>query len=255
MNSGHPLSAFSGQWSFARVADGTGAFSLQSAQAQLYGGMVAGRFDLSFNNHESTYDLTTTVQGMHIESFVDHERSARGAAHAPADVRGVATGRLSLSGVVGDASSKRGRGRFEVSQAQIYRLPLVLAILHVLNLTAPPANAFSEALLDFYVTGNRLTFEDIRLRGDLLALTGSGTLTLPDRAVDLELYNVNPDGWVRVPVLTDVVEQIGRELVRLHVTGPVYRPEVHPQPLRGLTKEFKRLFRKRKPKTGSTSAS
>ncbi len=252
---GHPLSALSGQWSFARVPDGTGMFSLQSACGELYGGTVAGRLDLSFDNQQSTYDLSTMLQGMRIESFIAHEQSTRDATQPSVDVRGVAAGRLCLTGTVGDASTTRGRGHFEINEAQLYRLPLILAILNVLNVTAPTTTAFSDALLDFYVTGNRLTFDDIRLRGDLLALTGRGTLSVPDRGVDFELYNVNPDGWVRVPVLTDVVEQVGRELVRLHVTGPLYRPEVHAKPLRGLTEEFKRLFRKRKPKTGKSSAS
>ena len=163
------------------------------------------------------------------------------------EARGRADGHLYLSGVVGDPTQKRGGGRFEIVDGHIYRLPLVLAILHVLNLSIPDADVFDDARADFFITGNRVQLEDIVLRDSALALVGTGSLTLPDRGLDLDLVNVGVHRWARVPLLTDFVEGASREFVELHVTGPLSRPTVRARPLRAFGEEFKRLFRKKKP--------
>jgi hypothetical protein len=49
-----------------------------------------------------------------------------------------------------------------------------------------------------------------------------------------------------VPVLTEVIEGAARELVGLHVTGPVSQPTVRPKPLPRLNDELRRLFQKKK---------
>jgi hypothetical protein len=70
-------------------------------------------------------------------------------------------------------------------------------------------------------------------------------MSLPDQAVDLRLVNVGARPWARVPLLTDLVDSAMKEFVELRVTGPVSRPTVRAQPLRGLSEEFKRLFQKK----------
>ncbi len=101
---------------------------------------------------------------------------------------------------------------------------------------------------EFFIVGNRVQLEDIVLRGSALSLVGSGSMTLPDRAVDLSLVNVSPHRWARVPVLAEFVEGASPELVELHVTGPLSQPTVRVRPFRAISEEFKRLFQKKKKK-------
>ena len=153
-----------------------------------------------------------------------------------------------LSGVGGEPLSRRGGGRIEVREGYIYRLPILLAILNVLDMSVPNDEALHELEADFFVLGNRLDFTEIALRGGSLRLVGSGSMSLPDQAVDLRLVNIGTRPWARLPLLADFVEGASREFVELRVTGPASRPTVRAQPLRRLSDELKRLFQKKPPK-------
>ena len=129
----------------------------------------------------------------------------------------------------------------------MYRLPIMLAILNVINLSVPDENAFHDAEADFHVVGNRVELADISLRGSILTLVGYGSMSLPDRGVDLYLVNV-PPLLARVPGVDTLVQRASRDLVELHVTGPLFRPTVRPEPLRATIAELRSLFQKKKPK-------
>ncbi|MGB2985706.1 MAG: AsmA-like C-terminal region-containing protein [Phycisphaerae bacterium] len=245
---GRRLTHTESAWSYARVANGEGRLAFDSIQGRVYDGSLTGRVEAMFDADKSGYNLSTTVRGMQIEPFLNAARAASSAGSEPVEVRGLADGHLYLSGVVGDPSSRRGGGRFEILDGHIYRLPIILAILNVLNLSIPDQDAFDDARADFYIVGNRMQVKDIVLRGGVLALVGSGTMSLPDLGVDLDLVNVSPHRWARVPVLTNLVEAASHELVELHVTGPLSQPTVRVRPFRGIREEFNRLFKKRKPK-------
>ncbi len=234
-------------WYFARTAGGEGVLAIESLQGRIHEGSVTGKIGLAFDAGQADYDVSATVHGMQIGPLSNAGRTSESEGRGPVQARGRADGHLYLSGVVGDPTQKRGGGRFEIVDGHIYRLPLILAILHVLNLSIPDADVFDDARADFFISGNRVQLEDIVLRDSALALVGTGSLTLPDRGLDLDLVNVGVHRWARVPLLTDFVEGASREFVELHVTGPLSRPTVRARPLRAFGEEFKRLFRKRKP--------
>ena len=118
----------------------------------------------------------------------------------------------------------------------------------MLDISVPNDDALHEFETEFFVVGNRLNLTDIALRGGSLTLVGEGSMSLPDQAVDLHLVNIGGRSWARLPVIADLVEGAAREFVELHVTGPVSRPTVRAQPLRGLSDELKKLFQKKQPK-------
>ncbi len=238
-------------WSLVRSADGVGRLALAETHAAIYGGGLTGHAEMLFSPERSDYDLTAMVYGMQIAPWLQAgrtglpESSIPPGSEAATQIRGTADAQLYLSGVVGDPLSRRGGGRLEVREGYIYRLPILLAILNVLDMSVPNDEALHELEADFFVLGNRLQFDTIALRGGSLNLVGTGSMSLPDQAVDLRLVNVGARTWARVPLLSDLVEGAAKELVELRVTGPVSRPTVRAQPLRGLTEEFKRLFQKK----------
>ncbi len=245
---GQRLNRTESDWSYTRIASGEGMLALDPIQGRIYDGSLTGSLEVAFDTHRADYKLSATIHKMQIEPFINADRTSRPPDSKRVEVRGLADGHLYVSGVIGNRSSRRGGGRFEVIDGHIYRLPIILAILNVLSLSIPDEDAFDDARADFFIVGNRVQIKDITLRGSVLALVGSGLMTLPDRGVDLNLVNVSPHRWARVPVLADFVEAASRELVELHVTGPLSQPTVRARPFPSISEEFKRLFRKRKPK-------
>lgn len=247
----HTLTNIDSAWSLVRSADGEGRLSLAETHAAIYGGALTGHAELLLGKDRTDYDLTAMVYGMQIAPWLQAGRngvsttSVAASADTETQVRGTADAQLYLSGVFGDPLSRRGGGQLDVRDGYIYRLPILLAILNVLDMSVPNDDALHELEADFFVLGNRLQLDAIALHGRSLNLVGSGSMSLPDQAVDLRLVNVGTRPWARVPLLTDLVDSAMKEFVELRVTGPVSRPTVRAQPLRGLTEEFKRLFQKK----------
>ncbi len=256
---GQALSDVNGTWSLVRSTDGAGRFSLTQGRAAIHDGTLTGETHVLLRPTQSEYDLTATLNGMQIAPWLKALRSRRPASYATTrkeagtEVRGVADAYLYLSGAIGDPLSRRGGGQLEVRDGYIYRLPILLAILNVLDMTVPNDEALHQLEADFFVLGNRLDFDSIALRGGSLTLVGSGSMSLPDQAVDLQLVNVGAQRWARVPILTDLVENATKGLVELRVTGPISQPTVRAQPLRAISDELKRLFQKKPPKTAGAA--
>lgn len=248
-----PLRRAEAVWSFVRTAEGDGVLDLRSVNGQLHGGELKGEAEIGFDARQTQWRVQTTVHGMRIGPFVtDGQSDTAGSRPAEATLSepsGRANGHLYLSGVVGDPSRRRGGGRFEIEDGRLYRLPLIAAILHVLNLSIPDEGILDDAQAGFFIIGNRVELKHIVLRGGALSLVGSGSLTIPDRGLDLSLINVSPQRWARLPVIAELVEGASRELVELEVTGPLSSPAVHARPLRGISDELSRLFQKKKAKT------
>jgi hypothetical protein len=250
----HHITGLTSDWSLARTQEGDGVVVFPEIAGELYRGRLSGKLDLRVTDANVTYDLSTMLQGMQLRSFIAAERAGTGRVGEVPDVHGQVNAGLYASGKLGDVASRRGGGRVEIVDGQLYRSPILLAILNVLNLTMPLDQALDEARGEFFLLADRLQFQEIVLRGDTLALTGSGTMTLADRAVDWHLVNVSPNTWARVPVLAEFMEGASRELVELHITGPIAEPRVQARSFRALRDEFNRLFQKRKPRTVAPSS-
>ena len=242
---GHRIARTEGAWSYALAQDGSAGFSISDVHASLYGGSITGELEARFGTEDSDYDLSLTVYNMELEELLNAERKLRVDDEEPAEVSGLVDGHLYVSGKMGQIDTRRGGGRFEVRKGRFYRLPLFLAIFHVLNLEVPPEKAFEAAQAEFFLLGNRVQLRDIVLKGSALTLLGYGSMTLPDRGVDLSLVHVPGGRWANVPILSELLRGASRELIELHVVGPIARPRVRARPFRGIREEFQRLFQKR----------
>ncbi len=249
---GRELTDVEGEWFLARAENGAARLGIRNATGLIYDGALRGEIEWFLDGEQSEYQATATVHGMQVGPWLSAGRSAAVAPDSPGPgeplgVRGLVDAHLYVSGHVGDPLSRRGGGRVEIREGYIYRLPILLAILNVLQISTPGQEALSDAQGEFFVTGNRVSFESLELRGGALALVGSGTVSLPDQAVDLRLVQVASSPLSHVPLVADLLEDAAREFVELHVTGPLSRPTVRARPFRGLTDELKKIFQK-KPK-------
>jgi hypothetical protein len=78
-------------------------------------------------------------------------------------------------------------------------------------------------------------------------MMGSGTLQLPDKSLDLVLISTGPHGWDDVPVLTELLEGTSRELMEVHVRGPLNNTSIQAHPFRGVGETIKTLVQPKEP--------
>lgn len=152
--------------------------------------------------------------------------------------RGLLSGEVSLAGVIGDRSSRRGRGSAQVGQGHVLDLPLLMPLLEVANLQLPSSAPVDLAMAEFFVEGERVTFEELSAFAGGVEIYGFGTLELTDYKLDLRFASraVRP-----IPVLGQLVEGLKNELVGLRVEGTLQRPAVVPETLRGTRALLSRL--------------
>lgn len=236
-------------WSFERDAQGNGRLAFDSWEGRLNEGTCGGQWALVVGPDGADYSLAVVVQDAELLPLIRQLTESRETTEDHADVGGRVDARIRLSGRLGEPLSREGMGSLDIADARIYRTPLLLAIVNVIQLTIPEREAFDEVSCDFYFVGNRIELSNIALRGKSLTLAGSGSMSLPDGTVDLRLINLSSNRWPDVPLLTDLVESASSRLVELHVTGSLSHPAVRTRPLRGLTDELKSLIQRKKPKS------
>ncbi len=237
-----------GPWAYDRGRDGRGQFIVDSWDGRLYEGACAGRLEVMLAPDNVTYSLSAMMDGVELQPLAEQWRTVRKAAVDSTEVSGRIEARLRLSGRLGDPAAREGMGSVNITEARVFRTPLFLAILNVINLSMPEQEAFDEIRGEFYVLGDRIEFGELAFRGKGLTLVGAGGVSLPDGTLDLRLVQLLSHRWPDVPLLTDIIEGASRELVAFHVTGTLARPVVRPKPLQGLTDEFKSLLQRKKNK-------
>ncbi len=134
---------------------------------------------------------------------------------------GIASGSLSLSGIFGDVNSRIGRGEFRILDAELYDVPLAMWVLQLSSLALPVSTSFNFADINFYLQGDRITFDRLFLESPTLTMTGHGDLYYITRELDLRFESANR---ARTPVVSDLIEGFRDSLFSIHVTGNLDDP-------------------------------
>ncbi len=218
----------------------SGALLVPVILADAYGGRVSGSAVVQAGagaGGMSVYDAEFRLAGVPLGELLadwDHmagveraDQNEEGAPDRPdAKARGLVDAGLTLTGVVGEQGSRRGRGRILVGgdrRAEVLSLPLLLPLIKVSNLQVPVHDPldFGEAV--FYLDGDRVVFERVGVFARSVDIFGYGEMTLPGFDLDLRFTSRAAE---RLPVVSAVLEKFRDELVTTQVRGTVNKPEV-----------------------------
>src|SRR6185295_758940 len=103
----------------------------------------------------------------------------------------------------------------------------------------PMAERLNFARSDFFIIGNRLQVENLKLSSRSVDLFGFGTATLPDLQLDLRFHAKNK---TQIPLFSRIVEKIRNELVTAEVRGTLTNPDVKLITFAGTTRLIDRVF-------------
>jgi hypothetical protein len=145
---------------------------------------------------------------------------------------GKMNGSFSLNARIGDAASRIGACKLQISDMQVGKLSPLAKVLNVLQLTEPTDYAFDQMFIDSYIRQNSLLVKKLDLSGRNVAFYGSGQMDLPTRNVDLTLTARGQRLATDDPsILQSLTEGLGRGVVRMNVTGSFHDPIVTTQTL------------------------
>lgn len=226
---------------FARLKrePGSSIVQISELKADLYGGAVVGHAELDYEPSPATFDVWIQASGVSLEQFLNAKRKA---GEERLQARGLIDGQLTLSGRFDQPASRRGSGEVSIREAQVFKIPLMFSLLQVVNLTLDN-NAFHDALLHFYVQGRELVLDAIDLRGKALSMVGTGRVDTEADTLNLTFLMGGPLRLPRLPVLTDIVEDVARELMEVRVEGTIDKPKYRAEVVRGLRKPLDELLK------------
>ncbi len=218
---------------------------IDNLAADCYGGKLTGRLEFKQPTDRALeYLLQVGFINIDLKQFLsepnrnearfvnasngtDDSQDAREQLQTYGATSGKMSGSLSLAAGVGRSSSRIGRCRLIISDMYVGKPSPLAKLLYVLKLTDSKDFIFERMFVDSYIRNDRLFFEKFDLSGESLAFSGSGSMDLKSRDVDLtltvrgeRLADAEPS------VLQSLVENIGGGVVRMEVTGNVYDPLV-----------------------------
>ncbi len=220
-------------------APASSLLSVDDLTGIIYGGLASGFSQVTFGDRGAKYAVSVVVNDMQLDPFVNAKRKGDG--NQPG-LEGRVSGNMFLAGTAGDPSSRRGGGEVHIHQAEMAKLPLILSVLNVADLSVEDENAFHDTAIKFYLEADRLTLENIALLGPGLMILGSGWVHTPTQQMDLTLVAGQPQGIPPVPFFTEILEGAARELMEVTVTGTPGRPRFRVRSLRSVQAALETLL-------------
>jgi hypothetical protein len=188
---------------------------MEQMQADVAGGDMAGQVLLAFPEQgPSRYVLNLMLRNADLRELSDES-----------DIRGLLSASVALEGSWDDPSSRRGRGDVQVTGRQLYRIPVVLGLLQVTNLSLPLSSPFNEGTARYSVNGGRVNFEQIELRSATMLMQGSGRLDYDTRKVRLTFVTDSPAS-LKLPFVHGFLQGVRQELLQIHIHGSIEEPKV-----------------------------
>jgi prepilin-type processing-associated H-X9-DG protein len=191
--------------------------------ANAYGGSVVGNMHVR-NQGVPNYQLNVSLAGMDLARFANERWHGRN------DLTGTVSGKLSVSGTGNSTDAlTAGGGELHVVDAHIYKLPVLVALLKVLQSRIPDTTAFNRCDADFTMVGQRIHFQQLNLLGDAVSFSGRGETSFDGR--DLNLVFRTLVGRNQVPVLSPLLGRASEEILQIRVDGTLENPETHAEAL------------------------
>jgi hypothetical protein len=192
---------------------------VEKMRGEVADGSMSGQMTLVYpDDGPSRYALDLVVRDADVRALAWEKDDAK--------VNGRLNASLAVEGSWGDAKQRRGRGDVLVSGQDMYRIPLVLGLLQVTNLSLPLSSPFNEATAVYSLDGTRVIFEQIKLTAKNMLMEGNGSLDFGTKKVDLTFTTDNPGGLLQLPFIKELLRGARNELLKIHVKGTIKEPEV-----------------------------
>ncbi|WP_428939209.1 hypothetical protein [Fontivita pretiosa] len=214
--------------------------TLGRIEAKLAGGSMAGQVDYAFPEAgPSRYAVNLILRDADVREL---------AGETEPDIQGQLSASLALEGTYAQPQSRRGRGDVSVVGRQMYRIPLVLGLLQITNLSLPITSPFTQASTRYSIDGARVTFEQIELRSREMLMQGDGSIDFDSRKVRLK-FVTDSTSWLKLPLIGELLTGARHELLQIQVRGTIQEPRVRARSMNTLTTTVDEVFRGQGPPT------
>jgi hypothetical protein len=203
-------------------------------QANVLGGQIMGDAQILFSEN-TPFSLQADVVEADLQQAATH--------FAPKldSIAGKAFAGLELQGDGSGSHTLRGRGQVRLRNADIYELPVMLAMLKLISVKRPDSSAFTDSDIDFRVDGEHVYFDRINFNGDAISLRGNGEVDF-QRRLNLKFYTLVGNDQLRTRFLESVLGEASKQILMIQVTGTADQPQVKREAFPGINESLQQLF-------------
>jgi hypothetical protein len=207
-----------------RAAAQQGRADLQPVTADAYGGGLTLDARLE-HSAVPQFNIELALGGADLTRFANERLGG------PRQLSGTVSGQLTLAGTGQSTRTLSGDGEVHVVNANIYELPIVVAMLKVLRIRSPSTTAFNQCDMRFRIQGEDVLFSQVNLLGDAVSLLGEGKTGF-DRRLDLVFYSLVGPADLPIPFYKAILGQASQQMMQVKVAGTwdVPEPELKPLP-------------------------
>lgn len=192
-------------------------FAKHEIVADLYDGKVSLNAEVILDERDAQhtkYDAEVEVENARLEQWAREQGSRE-------RLSGPVNGRLAFHGEGSSPLDVEGVGWVQITQAQLYELPVLVKVFALPNFRSPDDKAFKYAYSDFQIRQGKFDFTKIELVGDAISLVGRGNVGFAgeqDRQIDFDFYT---DARNRVPLIEPLIQRVASRWVWVHVDGTI----------------------------------
>jgi len=157
---------------------------------------------------------------------------------------------VDLRGTGRSLNALAGHGNIRLRDADIYELPLMIALLKILSIREPDSTAFSQSDIDFRIEGNHIYFDRINFAGDAISLEGKGEMDFESQ-IRLTFRALLGREEVQVPVLRELLGGASQQIFLIHVGGSLQNPVTRKEAFPGVNQALQQFQADLEKTTGS----
>ena len=207
---------------------------LSDLRCGIAGGEIAGRVDWAWpDDGPSRYGMSLVLRDADVRQLV---------ADAGPQLQGSLTASLEIEGAWDDPNSRRGRGDVVVEGRDMYRIPMLLGLFQITNLSLPITRPFERGTISYSMEGNRISLETIELSAEQMTMSGSGHLDFAQKQVEMT-FVTDSTAWPTLPIVGELLRGARHELLQIHVRGSLEEPKVSAGSMNTITTTIEEVFR------------
>jgi hypothetical protein len=201
-----------GAWAETRA----GSRSPRRITAKIFSGTVEADCQVNLGAAPQ-YTLRANLTDADLAQFAKENVSGR------QRLDGKVVANVELQGTGRNTHSMRGAGGIRLHDADIYELPVMVALLKILNMREPDTTAFTRSDIDFRIQGEHVLLDRINFSGDAISLLGMGQMNF-DRQINLTFHSIVGRTEHQVPILRSVLGEASQQIMQIRVEGTVDNP-------------------------------
>jgi uncharacterized protein YhdP len=182
----------------------------------LFSGKVQGGADISLAHNDPHYRANILVKGIDFPRLTDLYYQYKTA-------QGQLSGSYDFTGLSSDARTMRGSGKVEVTNGNVFAIPVFGPLSEILNAVVPGSgySIAHNASATFTIKEGVIHTDDFDASGKLFSMLGHGDIHFLDDKLDFELrLGANGPGVLLIPVYK-LFEYVGE--------GSLKKPDWHPK--------------------------